>query len=144
MVTLFDLLVQVCGLSQREAAEVLRVRVDTVKSWVSGRRQASQEVLDELAALAARIEMAAVEALAQIENAATQHGAPSEIELGVASDDIEAKTLGWPCVGAQQACLGLVVARGTKRGYRFRVVPRGSTVATAAAADVHERGRTGG
>ena len=49
------------------------------------------------------------------------------------NDDAEAQFIGWPCVGAQTACLALVVARGIKRGYRFRVIPRRSTVATAAA-----------
>lgn len=145
MVTLFSLLTHVCGLSQREVATTLRVRLDTAKSWATGRRQAPPEALDELVALAVRIETAANEALAQIETAAAQHGAPAaEIELGVASDDAEAQSIGWPCVGAQSACLALVVARGMKRGYRFRVTPRGSTVATAAAADAHERGRTSG
>jgi hypothetical protein len=139
MTTLFDLLAQACGLSQREAADFLRVRLDTIKSWASGRRQAPQEALAELATLAARIDTAAIEAVAQIDAMAAQHGAPSEIDLGVASDDAEAQSIGWPCVGAQCASLGLVVARGTKRGYRFRVSPRGSTVATASAADAHER-----
>jgi hypothetical protein len=131
--TLFSLLVQACGLSHREAADILRVRPDTVKSWSSGRNRTPDAVLEELAALAARIEKATAEALAQIETAAAQHGVPAEIELGVASDDAEAQFIGWPCVGAQTACLALVVARGIKRGYRFRVIPRRSTVATAAA-----------
>lgn len=144
MSTLFSLLVQVCGLSHREAAELLKVRHDTVKSWSAGRNRTPDAVLEELVALAARIEKAATEALAQIEAAAVQHGVPAEIELGIASDDAEAQSIGWPCVGAQSACLALVVARGMKRGYRFRVTPRGSTVATAAAADAHERGRFGG
>ncbi|MBB2158098.1 hypothetical protein HLH33_17650 [Gluconacetobacter diazotrophicus] len=144
MSTLFSLLVQVCGLSHREAAEMLKVRHDTVKSWSSGRNRTPDTVLEELVALAARIEKAATEALAQIETAAVQHGVPAEIELGIASDDAEAQSIGWPCVGAQSACLALVVARGMKRGYRFRVTPRGATVATAAATDAHERGRFGG
>ena len=144
MSTLFSLLVQVCGLSHREAAEMLKVRHDTVKSWSSGRNRTPDTVLEELVTLAARIEKAAAEALVQIETAAAQHGVPAEIELGVASDDAEAQSIGWPCIGAQAACLALVVARGMKLGYRFRVTPRGSTVATAAAADAHERGRTGG
>jgi hypothetical protein len=139
MTTLFDLLAQACGLSQREAADFLRVRLDTIKSWASGRRQAPQDALAELAALANRIDTAAAEALAQIEKMVAQHGVPAEIDLGVAADDAEAQSIGWPCVGAQCASFGLVVARGTKRGYRFRVSPRGSTVATAAATDAHER-----
>jgi hypothetical protein len=86
-----------------------------------------------------RIDAAATEALAQIEAMAIQHGQPAEIDLGLASDDAEAQSIGWPCIGAQCASLGLVVSRGMARGYRFRVSPRGSTVATAAASDAHER-----
>jgi hypothetical protein len=57
------------------------------------------------------------------------------IEIGLAADDHEAQALGWPCVGAQEAMLGLVVARCRRP---VRIVPRGSTVATAAATDAHD------
>jgi hypothetical protein len=137
MAMLFDLLIQACGLSQRRAADILKVRIDTIKSWASGRRQAPQEVLADLSALVVRIETEAAQLLAQIDDLADQHGEHAEIELGIASDDAEARSIGWPCVGAQRASLALVVARGMERGYRFRLVPRGSTVATAAAADAH-------
>ncbi len=77
--------------------------------------------------------------LAEIARQVDAMGSPPEsIELGIASDDHEARTIGWPCVGAQRASIALVVARGTPHGLRFHVVPRGSTVATAAAADAHE------
>ncbi len=143
MITIFALLCQACGLSHREAAEALRVRLDTVKSWSAGRNRAPEPVLAELAALAAGIETAAAEVLARIEDLEVQARAAgiekTESELGVAIDDAEAQALGWPCVGAQRACIALVVARGTRRGYRFRVAPRGATVPTAAAADAHGR-----
>lgn len=119
MTTIFAMLMQTCGLSHREAADVLHVRIDTVKSWSSGRRQAPQDALAELAALSARIEGAATEALAQIDAMADQHGIPEEIDLGIASDDVEARSIGWPCVGAQCASVALIVARGMQRGYKF-------------------------
>lgn len=139
--TLAALLCDACGLSHREAAEVLGVRPDTVQSWYRRQRprEASQGVLAELAAIAGRIETAAAEALAQIEDLRARGLAPDVIELGVAADDAEARSIGWPCVGAQRASLAIVVARGLPRGYRFRIVPRGTTVVTAVAADVHDR-----
>lgn len=139
MATIFELLVSRCGLSQREAAEYLGVRIDTVKSWASGRRQPQDAVLGDLARLAEKIARAAEEAIAQIDAMAASHGPPDAIDLGLASDDTEARDLGWPCVGAQAACLAAVVAAGIARGYTFRVGPRGATPPTAAAADAHDR-----
>ncbi len=102
--TPYDLLRRRCGLSQAEAAAFHGVRLDTIKSWCSGRNRPAAAVLAELRSLHARIERVAAEALAAID------GAPDaeQIELGFAADDHEAQALGWPCVGAQAASLGLV------------------------------------
>ena len=64
-------------------------------------------------------------------------GQPAEIEIGLASDDHEAQSLGWPCVGAHLA----VIRRMWEAmpDVRVSVVPRGSTPAAAAAADAHGR-----
>lgn len=132
MVTLFPAILAARGLSHREAADLLGVRLDTVKSWSSGRRTVSPGALAELWALADRQEEAAQQATDAWESA----GKPPSVEIGVAADDHEARGLGWPCAGAH-----LAVARrvweliGTET--QVRVVPRGSTVATAAAADAH-------
>jgi hypothetical protein len=128
--TTFALLCNRCGLSLREAADFLGVRQDTVRSWSIGRRGAPASAIEELRALYAKIERAAGEAVAMARKA---RGAT--IELGIAADDHEARSLGWPCVGAQAASLGLVAAR---LGASVVIVPRGSTGATAAAADIHE------
>ena len=136
--TVFTLLVQICGLSLGEAATFLGVRLDTVKSWSAGRNPTPGGALGELAALAERIEDAADAALDEIARLAAEHGAPETIELGIAVDDHEAQSLGWPCVGAHRAVLARVVAAGTADGQRFAVVPRGSTPVTAAAADARE------
>lgn len=136
MTTLFALLCVRCGLSHREAAELLKVRLDTVKSWSSGRNRAGEGVIAELRALHAVIERAAAEMIATIEAARASHGLPDVIELGMAADDHEAQGLGWPCVGAQAACMGIVAAR---IDLAVTVVPRGSTAASAAAADAHGR-----
>lgn len=129
MTTPLALLLDRCGLSHREAADFLDVRVDTIRSWSIGRNRTPAGVIDELRALYAQIEQAAGQALKVIEEQA-----PDDVELGIAADDSEAQGLGWPCVGAQAAMLGLVVARC---GRPVRIVPRGSTLATAAAIEAH-------
>lgn len=123
MTTIYALLAGACGLSQREAADTLGVSIVTVKAWSRGHRRPRPGVLAELADLAERIETAAAETLAQIETLAARGGLPDEIELGLARDDAKAQSLGWPCVGAQEACLGRVIARGLRRGWKFRIVP---------------------
>lgn len=132
MTTLAALLIDRCGLSQREAAEVLAVSINSVKSWMAGRANPRPGVIAELRALYARIERAAAEMLAAI----TAAPADTVIELGFPADDHEAQGLGWPCCGAQRAMLGIVAARC---GRTVRLVPRGSTAATAAASDAHDR-----
>lgn len=141
--TLFALLLDVCGLSHREAADLLNVRLDTIDSWSSGRRTTPQPVIDELAALATRIDKAASESLARIEALSAEHEELEEIELGLASDDHEARSIGWPCVGAHAACLGRLAAVGLAKGYRFKIVPRGISLGSAAAVDAHMANRRG-
>jgi hypothetical protein len=139
-VTLFALLCQVCGLSHREAAEFHGVRLDTVKSWSAGRNRPPEGVIRDLAQLAERIDHAAAGAAAQIEAmVAGRSGRPDEIELGLASDDVEARAIGWPCVGAQRACVARIVAFCARREYPCRIVPRGSTVAAADVNDVNDK-----
>lgn len=132
MTTAYALLLARCGLSLQEAAAFHDVRLDTVKSWSSGRNRAPDGVIAELRELYDRIEDAAHQAVAVIERG----GDSGEVELGLASDDAEAQSLGWPCVGAHKAVLGLVAAMIDNH---VTVVPRGSTVATAAAADAHQK-----
>lgn len=109
------------------------VHETTVRQWCVGRRGAPPGVLEDLAGLHARIERSAGEALAVI----TAHPADLALDLGYAADDAEARGLGWPTASAQAAMLGIVVARLHPRP--VRLVPRGSTPATAAAADAHGR-----
>lgn len=134
--TLFALLIDRCGLSHQEAAEFLQVRRDTVHSWSTDRRPAPAGVIGQLRALYRAIDRAANEAMAELGRAIKQRGAPEVIELGLASDDHEARSLGLPCVGAHAALLGLVAAR---LDVPVVIVPRGSTAATAGAADAHRK-----
>lgn len=87
----------------------------------------------DLLALRARIERSAAEAIARWE----QTGRAGSVDLGIAADGHEAQSLGWPCVGAQRASLALLVAAFPLE-VEVRIVPRGSTPATAAAADAHQ------
>jgi hypothetical protein len=128
------LLIDRCGLSQREAAAALGVRIDTVKSWAAGRNPTPAGVITQLRELYCQIERAAAEALAQI---AVLPQSPDLVELGISADDHEAQSLGFPCVGAHAAVLGLVVAGATEP---CRIVPRGSTAASAAACDQTDAG----
>ena len=137
MMTPYALLLDRCGLSHGEAADFHAVHPDTPRKWAVGRSRVPAGAIAELRALYARIEAAAVEALDQIEALAAE-GAPDRVELALASDDTEAQALGWPCVGAQAAMLGLVVAC---MAGDVAIVPRGATVAGAAAADAHDEAR---
>ena len=123
--TPYALLLALSGLSQREAAELHNVRLDTVKSWSAGRNGANAGVIAELAGLIARQDRAAREALAAIE--AEAHDG---IEIGYPADDAEAQALGFPARSAWAAMAARVVAAPPDR---IRLVPRGSTPATAAA-----------
>jgi hypothetical protein len=133
--TPFALLCALAGLSHREAGEFFSVRLDTVKSWASGRRSPPAAALVDLRALVARQFRAAAEVIAQVEALAAQTAAPEAIELGYPADDFEARSLGWPCIGAWRAMAARVVAA---TAVPIILVPRGLTPATAAAADARD------
>lgn len=132
MTTLYAIMLQACGLSQQEAADFHKVRLDTVKSWSAGRRPAPDGAIAELRALFEKIETAADSLIDMIEG----HDPEAEIEIGYAADNHEAQSLGWPCAGAQFASIALAAMYIAQP---IRLVPRGSTTATAAAADIHQK-----
>lgn len=132
----FNILCQRCGLLQREAAKFLDVSLSTVKAWGQNKNSCPDGVICELIDLYDRMEIAADEALTSF----ILQGEPAGVvELGVSVDDAEAQTLGWPCVGTHAAVLGLVSISLIAEGHRVKIVPRGSTVVTAAAADAHNK-----
>lgn len=138
MKTLYGLLRERCGLSLEQAARFHNVSHNTVVSWgrhINGRTPPAG-IITELRVLFATMEAAADQCLAQIEEAAALQGGPAdEITLGVAADDYEAQQLGLPCVGVHEAVIGMVAARVD---VPVTIVPRGSTPASAAAADAHD------
>jgi hypothetical protein len=136
--TPYKLLLDLAGLSQREAAAFHGVRIDTVKSWSVGRNNAPSGALDELAVLIDRQIQAADQAAETVADQAADRGAPETVEIGLAADDHEAQALGWPCAGAHHRVVALVAKALIAQGLEVAVAPRGSTALTAAAADAHE------
>lgn len=129
--TPYRLLLSRVGLSQADAAAMHGVRLDTVKSWCASRNRAPAGVIAELRALHSKQRRAAAEGIAL----AGKVPPGAEIELGYAVDDAEAQSIGWPCAAAQHAALGMTIARLDRP---VRLTPRGTTQATAAAADAHD------
>lgn len=132
MTTPFSLLLSLSGLSHREAADYMHVRLDTVKSWASGRNQCPHGAIADMRRLIAQQERTAAETLAQIAQLETDHGSPDAVELGEPIDDDDAQSIGWPCLGAWRGMAARVV-RASQRGATIQIVPRGSTPATRAA-----------
>jgi len=125
--TPFALLLQISGLSQREAANFLRISPAMVDKMSRGVRATPRGVLTELRGLIERQEKAADTALQIIEDSA-----PPEIDIGYPVDDREAQARGWPCVGAWRGMAARVVAAVDAP---VLLVPAGAAVGTAAASD---------
>jgi hypothetical protein len=135
--TPFAALAALAGLSQQEAADYLRVRLDTVKSWSRGRNPAAPRagVIDEMCALIRKQEAMAERALEAIRDRAASNARPGVVELGAPVLDEDAQRLGLPCCRAWGAVAARVIARSP---IPVAIVPRGTTAATAAAADIHD------
>ena len=123
MTTTFSLLCHVCGLSHKEAASFLGVRRDTCKSWSAGRNAAPDGALDRLAKLTESINESAKQVVAGLPKE------PTDMELGIAADDEEARELGWPYLGAHRAVIGTIAAKALLAGHRVEIVPHGSPFA---------------
>lgn len=107
MKTTFAAAIQLCGLSQPQAAEFLGVRLDTVKSWGAGRNPAPGGAWEMLAELWRRIESAA-------DNASMNEAISSPASYHhLAADDMD----GLPG-GADEAAgaMALLIALATGKG----------------------------
>ncbi len=122
--TPFSILTRLAGLSLREAAEFHKVRLDTAKSWSSGRNECPARVLDELRGLIDRQENSA---------AFWTPRKGSAIFLDEPGNDAEAQSLGWPCVGAWGAMAGRVLAKS----HRAVIVRRDAAQASDAKLGTH-------
>jgi len=138
MTTMFKLVCDSCGLSIREAAKFLDVKLDTAKSWSSGRNTAPESMIDKLIELSVRIDVAAQEELLRIDEARAGEGIPERIELTIPLTDTEAQTLGWPCIGTHRAIIRrLIETAPDDIVHRIALVPRASTKAVATDAHGH-------
>lgn len=138
--SLYASLQGLCGLSNREAAEFFRVSPSSIDKWrLSTRNPPPRGALEALADLHARQRKAAQAMIEIVQEQINAHGPKGGIELGFCSDDAEAQSLGWPCVGAHRAVLAMVAAAVIPLGTEVDFVPRGSTPATAAGADAHQK-----
>lgn len=143
--TPFAALQALCGLSNREAAEFLGTKETYVEKLRRGARgaRAGGDYLSQLQALWTEIDQAAVDAAEAI-TATGALEAASEIEIGYPADDFEAQALGLPCVGAWRQMAArlideLMMIDANFDPARIILVPRGSTLASAAAADAHDK-----
>jgi DNA-binding transcriptional regulator YiaG len=127
--TAYKLLMQRCGLSQAEAAELHEVGLDTVKSWCAGRNPAPAAALAELRQLHLAISLAAT----RLAEKAIKRLRGGTIELGTVDDDRAALALGFPCVGAHEAALGLALALMGDVTVVFRPHARGVLTASVGA-----------
>jgi len=139
MMTPIKLLIQLAGLSNREASKVLNIRPDTVNSWSSGRNPAPAGAIEEMRVLVDEIDIAADEAVKQIQMMSQRANIKEmEVELGYCLDHKEAHDLGWPAVGAHNAMLARVIHQAPD-AVKIKIVPRGSTPPTAAAMQAHKK-----
>lgn len=131
--TPFHLMVNLTGLSQREAGDFLEIAPASVDKMARGKIKTPDGIMTELHGLHDRQRNAAAQAIAMI-----RERGEAQVELGLAADDYEAQSppLGWPCVGAQAGMMALIIAGCPD--VKFRIVPRGSTLSSAAAADEHD------
>lgn len=136
--TPFRLILNSSGLSIREAAVYLNVSHNTAESWAGGRRSVPAGVMAEMFSLIDRQERAAREAVDVITGMAAQRPDMEAIDIGFCADDFEAQSLGWPCKTAHDAVIRRVL-EGLPPELRplVQLVPRGSTLTTAGAADAH-------
>jgi hypothetical protein len=130
--TPFRLMLQLTGLSLREAAQFLQISMSSAEKMSNGKLAARDTIIQELRGLYSRQFEASEEAVELIEKSM-----PDEVEIGYPADDHEAQSLGWPCIGAWAGMAAQVIGQIHRP---VRLVPRGSTLATAAAVDAHERG----
>ena len=135
------------GMSVADAATFHEVSDDQIIEWIGGSEDPPDEVMDAISQLVCRMAESVGEVVDHVLDKAEQimeepHAFPDVLELGLASDDAEAQTLGWPNANAHRTVIGMTAAQISDMGIRVSVVPRGSTVTSAAAADAYDKGDT--
>ncbi len=120
----YDLLRQLCGLSQQEAADFHGVRIDSIKSWCSDRRSAPQGAIDELRDLYAQIRKAADTLLEHVQsNIQVEDNGDRFFRIGLPHDDRDLRVCGFPTMSTCEASIALVAAQ-LPAGVPVKLVPR--------------------
>lgn len=91
----------ICGLTQSEAADFLNVRLDTVKSWSSGRNPVPDGVWQQLGEIYDRMDESADNAVELI-----REKQPDEIEFSYSGEHGR-----WPSVGTAFAVEAMIRLR---------------------------------
>ena len=127
---------QTAGLTLRSASAFLGTAHANVESWSQDRRPVPATAIAALLALYRSQMHDAARSAAFLRRQMKTTGWPDWIELGAAADDHEAQLLGWPTAACHHVVLAMTIARlNPPETTTVRIVPRGSTMATAAAAD---------
>lgn len=112
MTSVYDMLRRRCGLSQQEAADLRGVRLDSVKSWCSGRREAPAEAVEQLRELEATIARAGAAYARLVKAKATvveETGLPLFC-VAEPLDERQARAFGWPTSSACWAAVAAAIA----------------------------------
>lgn len=114
MSSVYDVLRRRCGLSQQEAADLRGVRLDSVKSWCSGRRPAPSEAIEELRELEAAIGRAGEQYAKAVKASSgiSEYTGKRVYMVAGPTDERQARTFGWPtssvCLAAVAAAIALL------------------------------------
>lgn len=127
VINIFSTLRAATGLSLSETADYLNVSQKNVERWVDGVREPPEGVIKEMSELVAMQTKVVVRQLSFMKTNGVK-----QAEIGYPVDDEEAKSMGWPCLGAVKVVLGRIIAGSDTS---IILSPRGSTSGTAAAID---------
>lgn len=132
--TPFATLIIASGLSYPEVGAILGTSKETVRDWARGKSRTPDEALTWVHCLARAMQARADALVATLDDLQNGHGLPATIEIAHTTDDHEAQANGFVNTNHERACIGLALARLPPEHLRaVRLVPRGSTVAVAAA-----------
>lgn len=112
MSSVYDVLRRRCGLTQLEAADLRGVRLDSVKSWCSGRRPAPAEAVEELRELETAIARAgaAYARLMTARQLLPDERGPGVYVVSEPSSEQQAHDFGWPCASVCLAAIAAAIA----------------------------------
>ena len=130
-ITIFSTLRAATGLSLFDTAAYLNVSQKNVERWVDGVREPPEGVIKEMSELVAMQTKVVERQLSFMKTNGVK-----QAEIGYPVDAEEAKSMGWPCIGAVKVVLGRIIAGSDAS---IILSPRGSTSGTAAAIDAREK-----